>query len=118
MILVDTSVWISFFRGERRSAAIQGEIINGNVATHQYIIGELLLGGISSKIEQLLQSLDLLPVTDAGVVFQFIMNHHLHNRGIGWVDVNLIASSMISGSKIHTFDENLVRVCRSFGCLW
>ncbi len=118
MILIDTSVWVSFFRGEQKSAAMQDEIIIGNIVTHPYIIGELLLGGVSSKIGQLLQTLELLPVSDSKVVFQFIKNHKLHNRGIGWVDVNLIASSMISGSKIHTFDENLARVCHGFGCLW
>ncbi|OHD67544.1 MAG: hypothetical protein A2W19_01590 [Spirochaetes bacterium RBG_16_49_21] len=118
MILIDTSAWVSFFRGEQRSAAMQDEIINGNGAIHPYIIGELLLGGISSKIDRLLQTMELLPVTDSNVVFQLIKNYNLHNRGIGWVDVNLIATSMISGYKIHTFDENLLRACRSLGCSW
>jgi predicted nucleic acid-binding protein len=118
MILIDTSVWISYFRGEARSAFVEKHIISGGAVIHPYIIGELLLGGLSSRTEKLLGSLSIIPEIEPGMVYEFIKKHGLHNSGIGWVDVILIASSLISGCTIYTFDDNLRSVSARLGCLY
>lgn len=106
MILVDTSVWIDFLRG----AGPLGELLNrGEVYTHPFVIGELACGNLPDRNNTLTLLLELPTVLAAqeNEVLFFIEKHSLMGRGIGYVDVHLLAATALSGCKIFTRDKRL-----------
>ena len=57
MILVDTSVWVRFFKGAEEAMFTAQKIRENLAYLHPFVLGELLLGGLSAGNESLLQAL-------------------------------------------------------------
>ena len=107
MVIVDTSVWINHFtKGENVLTSLLNK---GKVVIHDFIIGELACGNLSNrgKILSLLQDLNRVnPITIEEYLI-FIEKFNLNGRGLGFVDINLLASAKISGYSLYTFDKKL-----------
>jgi hypothetical protein len=67
----------------------------GFVACHPYIIGELACGNLANRAEvlMLLQALPSSPVVEATEVLEFTENNSLMGQGLGYVDIDLLASA-------------------------
>ena len=92
MILVDTSVWIHFLR---RGDAHLAELLDGNaVVMHPFILGEIACGNLGRRKPtlELLQDLPAASVAGVDEIPCFIERNRLYGRGIGYVDVHLLAS--------------------------
>ena len=115
MILVDTSVWIDHLRqGDRQLAAA---LEAGHVRVHPFVVGELACGNLRARAEVLglLQALPpILVATDKEVLF-FMDAHNLMGRGIGYVDVHLLASARLGGALLWTRDKRLHAVAAELG---
>ena len=111
MILVDTSVWIDHLR--RGVPLLEGVLEEGQVLMHPFVLGEVACGNIRNRVEvlRLLGDLPAAPtVTDREAV-GFIERHALMGRGIGYVDVHLLASTTMDGAaRLWTFDKRLAEV--------
>jgi predicted nucleic acid-binding protein len=110
MMLVDTSVWIDHLR--RRDAELVAMLSEGQVLVHPWVVGELACGNLQDRklVLELLQSLPSAPVASAGEVLFFIEKHALMERGIGYVDVHLLAAA-----RLWTRDRQLVVVADELG---
>ena len=112
MILVDTSIWIDHLNNSNDDLI---KLLNsGRVCIHPFIIGELSCGNISNRSE-ILTLLKALPRAKPALedeVFALIENKKLYGIGLGFVDVNLIASTLIHNVKIWTQDKNLKKVAK------
>jgi hypothetical protein len=42
----------------------------------------------------------------------FVENHRLAGRGLGWVDMHLLAATRLAGARIWTIDRGLERAAR------
>lgn len=119
MILVDTSVWIDHLR---ESDPILVELLESvAVATHPLVIGELAVGSLRKRAEflALLNELPRSPVVGEGEVLALINAHQLHGRGLGIVDVHLLASTLLApGTSLWTRDARLRAAASSLGVLW
>jgi len=115
VVLVDTSVWVAHLR--EGHADLIGLLNDNYVACHPFIIGELACGSLKNRKEilSLLNALPATKVAEHDEVMQFIDDHKLMNRGLGYVDVHLLASAMLSGVSIWTFDKKLDQVCSELG---
>ena len=113
MILVDTSVWIDHLRtGDIQLADL---LQNGQVLTHPFVIGELACGNLRHREEllKLLGDLPKAPVASNEEVYQFIETNRLMGRGIGFVDVHLLASVRLADKAlIWTRDKRLQKAAR------
>lgn len=107
MILVDTSVWVDHFR--RNNPTLQAILLDGKAACHQLIIGELVCGNFKNRTEiiELLQSLPQVPQVSFDEYLYFVEKRNLFGKGIGYVDIHLLASAVISQTKIWTLDKRL-----------
>lgn len=118
MILVDTSVWIDHLRNGNRKL---NELLMANeVCSHEFIYGELLCGDIKNSsefFENLLQLLFLQTAQHSEVIY-FLKMHQLSARGIGWIDVHLIASSYLYDAKIFTLDKKLHVIANELNILY
>jgi predicted nucleic acid-binding protein len=54
-------------------------------------------------------------VANAGEVLFFIEKHALMERGIGYVDVHLLAAARLAGTRLWTRDRQLVVVADELG---
>jgi predicted nucleic acid-binding protein len=107
VIRVDTSVWIDNFRdGVPELAALPDR---GDMVIHPFVAGELACGNLSNRAEtlELLQQLRSITVAEHHEVMSFIDGPRLYGRGVGYVDVQLLASVAIDGSRLWTRDRPL-----------
>lgn len=109
MILADTSVWAEFFRG--RLASFAPLLDSGEVFGHVVVIGELALGNLPKRSETLvlLSNLPRAVMADFEECLALIERHHLWGTGIGWSDVQLLASAKLSDASLWTLDKPLLR---------
>jgi predicted nucleic acid-binding protein len=107
MILVDTSVWVDHLR--KGNDALRERLLKDEVACHPMVIGELACGNLKHR-KELLALLHALPaverVSDDEILF-FIEQHRLSGRGLGLVDIHLLASCAISQTSLWTLDGRL-----------
>jgi hypothetical protein len=113
VILVDTSVWIGHLR---RADAHLAEILEqGEVQSHPLVIGELACGNLPRRKEMLalMSRLPMAPVASDTEALGFIEVNRLMGRGIGYIDVHLLASSMlVAGTRLWTDDARLAGAAR------
>ena len=115
MILVDTSVWIDHLHAADRSLA--AHLLDGRVACHPFVIGELAVGSLRSRAEilGLLGALPAAPIVSHGEVLMFIEARALMGLGLGWIDVHLLASARLAGYALWTKDRRLARAASRLG---
>jgi len=109
-MLVDTSVWVDHLR--RRNATLVGLLEQAQVWTHAYVIGELACGNLSQR-DKVLNALTALPQAPVGShdeVLAFLDAHRLMGRGLGWIDVHLLASAKLARLPFWTLDKRLAAV--------
>ncbi len=108
MILVDTSVWIDHLRSGEPSLATALE--GGRVMMHPFVIGELACGNLANRSE-VLELLGDLPAATTATdpeALEFIERRALMGRGVGYIDVHLLASVALSGdARMWTRDRRL-----------
>jgi predicted nucleic acid-binding protein len=118
MVLVDTSIWIRFLSNRAPYAAgLQDLLSQGEVSGHGFVLGELLIGDKGGR-KQLLADYVLihqLPVVPHREVVEFVQQRGLHGRGIGWVDVHLLASAIVGRARLWTADPRLAAVATELG---
>jgi len=108
LILVDTSVWIDHLKvGSEGLARL---LDDGEVLGHPWVAGELALGGLRQRREviRLLAALPQATVATPKEVMVATEQHELHGAGIGYVDAQLVAATMLtSGAELWTNDRRL-----------
>jgi predicted nucleic acid-binding protein len=113
MVLVDTSVWVDHFR--RRDGRLGELLENTLVLTHPFVIGELACGNLARRSE-ILSALHELPqvvLVDHLEVLDFLETHALQGRGLGWIDLHLLAAARLAGVPLWCRDKRLAQVARS-----
>ena len=110
MVLVDTSVWIEHLR--EGNAGLEALLNEGRVICHPFIIGELACGNIRNRSEilSLLQTLPMARCAEHEEVMKFIGDHRLMGKGLGYVDMHLLASALLTMVPLWTFDMRLSEV--------
>ncbi len=116
MILADTSVWVDHLRsGDAQLASLRD---GGAILMHPCVIGEVACGNLRDRasIIELLEDLPAAVVAQADEVLAFIERHALHGKGIGYVDVHLLASvALTDGATLWTRDKRLRDAAEALG---
>lgn len=107
MVLVDTSIWVAHLR--EGNPKLEKLLMDGDVMCHPFIIGELACGNLKNRGEiiSLLQSLQMVVTIEFDEFLFFIERYHLMGKGIGFVDVHLLASAQLTGVPLWTADKKL-----------
>jgi predicted nucleic acid-binding protein len=108
VILADTSIWIDHIRSP--NPALVSALTNGRVRMHPYVIGELALGNLRRR-DQFLGDLTRIRqprVASFDEVMLLIEQGPLYGTGLGWVDANLLATTLATpGLKLLTRDRRM-----------
>jgi predicted nucleic acid-binding protein len=115
LILVDTPLWVDHIRGEEVGLRqlLEEELVLG----HPFVIGELAMGNLPNR-SIWLRDLGRLPsalVARHHEVMSMIEDVKLFGRGIGYVDVHLLASTRLSNCLIWTRDRRLADTASEMG---
>ncbi len=85
--------------------------------SHPFVIGELACGTIHRRTEvlSLLARLDAMPVVANAEALRLVEERHLMGRGVGWIDVHLLASSLLARVRLWSLDRRLASMVRELG---
>jgi len=110
MVLVDTSVWVAHLR--QGHTGLASLLNDGEVACHPFVVGELACGTLKNRavILSLLEALPMEAAVEHEEVLAFIESHNLMGKGLGYVDVHLLASAVLSRLLLWTLDRKLQQV--------
>jgi predicted nucleic acid-binding protein len=114
MILTDTSVWISHFRESQ--PYLEQALVDCKVFMHPFVLGEIACGNLRSR-SQTLHMLARLPSSVSASndeVLAMLEQHRFFGRGLGWVDVHLLASARLTGCRLWTLDNPLRDAAAAF----
>jgi predicted nucleic acid-binding protein len=117
LILVDTSVWVDHLR--RGDPGLVGLLERSAVVMHPFVVGEIACGSLRDRksLLELLQDLPGAVMATDDEVMHFIERHSLHGKGIGYVDIHLLASvALAGGTMIWTRDQKLRQAAAKLGC--
>lgn len=116
MILADTSVWVDHLR--KGDSTLVSLLNSGQILCHPYVLGEVALGHLRQRkaIVSDLKNLPQATVARDDEVLSMIDRWALFGRGIGYIDVHLLASIPLSpGALLWTRDKRLRAVAASLG---
>jgi len=116
MVLVDTSIWVSHFR--ETNYGLVDLLNNGEVVCHPFIVGELACGNLKNRtgIISLLEALPMAVLVEHKEVLAFIEGHNVMGKGLGYVDVHLLAATLLTGVSLWTLDKKLEKAAEELNC--
>jgi predicted nucleic acid-binding protein len=116
VILADTSVWIDHLRAG--VPALADALEQGRVLVHPFVAGELACGNLRNRREvlDLLGNLPSAPAATDAEAMEFIERRALMGRGIGYIDVHLLAATTLAGTaRLWTRDRRLAQLAAELG---
>ena len=116
-VLVDTAVWVQHFK--ERNEQLADLLEAGAVICHPYIVTEIACGTPPNRraLIGMLQELESAAIVTQAEVLGFIERKALHGRGCGFVDLNLLAATLVSShTRIWTLDKRLDALAGELDC--
>ena len=113
MIIIDTSIWIEFFKNNPEyQAAVKSLLEEQKVLAIECVFAELLQGAKNKREREILSSYwENLPKYECGDIWidagRFSSENKLVSKGIGLIDCVIVVSAKNSGSKIWSLDKKL-----------
>lgn len=118
MVLVDTSVWIRFLANRAPYARELDRLLAvDEVAGHEFVFGELLIGDRGGR-QPLLYAYEGIYQAKTVLhreVTEFVRDRKLHGRGLGWIDIHLVASALVEQFHLWTADLSLQALASDLG---
>ena len=108
MILVDASIWIDHLH--RPIPRMIDLLHDEQVLMHDYVVAEVALGSLHDRAVAIaeLRRLEHAIVADHAEVMSLIESAGLYATGLGYVDVHLLASTMLTDDvRLWTRDRRL-----------
>lgn len=111
MILVDSSVWISFFKGKEETQPLFGLINSNNICTNNVILSEIvpsLLLRNEKHLVDTLNSLENLEIAINWTEIIEIQKANLENgiNRVGLPDLIIAQNSIQNNASLYTFDKH------------
>jgi predicted nucleic acid-binding protein len=115
VILADTSVWVAHLRS--RSHELARVLADGEVLGHPHVVGELACGTLRNRngVLELLRDLPQAVLATDDEALQCIEKNRLYGCGLGWTDVHLLASALLSPARLWTLDRALAHEAQRCG---
>ncbi len=115
MILADTSIWVAHFR--KSFPKLARALEDGEVFGHPHVAGELACGNLGNRaaILALLADLPQAVCATHEEALECVERNRLYGKGLGWTDVHLLASALLTPVRLWTLDRALAREAKRCG---
>ena len=116
MIILDTSIWIEFLKGNSRyTIKVQGLLETREILAVECIFAELLQGSKNDRERSIILSYwnHLPKIQDSGLLIEaglFSCKKKLLDKGVGLIDAFIYVHAVKTGSTIWTLDKKLLRI--------
>jgi len=118
-VLLDTSVWVDFFRRGPSMTVVDRLLDEGDVVTHPMVVVELACGSPPSpRLRSLrdIEDLQHVSIATLGEARELLEREKLYGRGLGLVDLMLLTSTRITpGTRLYSLDRRLDAAARQLG---
>jgi predicted nucleic acid-binding protein len=118
-VLIDSSVWVGHFKYRNGQLVVLLEA--DAVVCHPYIVAEVACGTPPGRkaIISLLAELESMPMATQNELLALLDARKLYGRGLGFVDLSLLASVLISEMTViwtsdKKFEQIAIEVNRAF----
>ena len=113
MIILDTSVWIEYFKqAEQYKLPIDKLLREKKVLSFDLIFGELLQGARENEKSKIITLWEILPkVAIQGIGFYaglYSCENKCYEKGVGLIDCAIIYATIESGSSLWTLDKKII----------
>ncbi len=118
MVLVDTSIWIRFLAGRAPYEPELKRLLSlDEVAGHDLVYGELLIGdrGGRRKLLAAYEHMHQARTAPHREIVEFVRARELHGRGVGWIDIHLLASAIVGKFQLWTADPRFAAIAWDLG---
>jgi predicted nucleic acid-binding protein len=118
MVLVDTSVWIRFLANRVPYASELDRLLGlDEVSGHEMVYGELLVGdrGGRRKLLAAYEKMHQARIVSHRDVVAFVHDRNLNGRGVGWIDIHLLASAVVERLSLWTADSRFAAIAEELG---
>jgi hypothetical protein len=115
LILVDTSIWIDHIRSS--NSTLQALLDTQQVWVHPWVTGELACANLANRsaVLYLLKSQPQAAVASEDEVLFFIEKQGMSGKGIGYLDMHLLAAAALGNMKIWTRDKRMGQAAALLG---
>lgn len=114
MIIADTSIWIDHLR--QANEGFQRLLHDEAVLMHPFVFAELALGRLTRHTVAELAKLSNAPLASHAEAMHLLSTHDLAGRGIGYVDLHLLASARLEpNQRLLTHDRRLATLAELLG---
>lgn len=90
----------------------------GEILVHPFVIGEISLGNLADRRDTLamLSNMPMAIIASPNEIAHFIEAEGLYGLGVGYIDVHLLASTLLTrDAKLWTRDRRLRSVAERLG---
>jgi predicted nucleic acid-binding protein len=118
MVLADTSVWIRFLANRAPYATELDRLLSlDEVSGHELVYGELLIGdrGGRRKLLDAYEQMHQASIVPHREVVTFVRERGLYGRGVGWIDIHLLASAIVGRLQLWTADPRFAALAKELG---
>jgi predicted nucleic acid-binding protein len=114
-VLVDASVWIDHLH--RSDPVLVGLLQASEVVMHSAVLGELACGTLPNRREllSLWSALPRAAEVSFAEALRLIEEKRLLGKGLGWTDILLIGSTLLSPARLWTRDRPMLRAAKELG---
>ncbi len=119
-VLVDSSVWISYFRDKSAHQNLDELIENNQICTNDLVLSELLPFLHLKKRAIVIDLMLELPKTDLSINWEFIINLQIHNlkngiNRVGIPDLILVDNVLANNLILFAEDKHFKLMQKHFG---
>lgn len=123
MIVVDTAVWIDFWKKRSHTDALVELLEDDQALVHDLVMAELAVGNLGpahvrDEIISGMLALPRAPLAKLDEVLMLTRTQRLERRGLGAVDAHLLASARLAAAQLWTTDKALASAAEECGLLF
>ncbi len=120
-ILVDTSVWIAYFRGDDCTRRLDEDIDANTICTNELILSELLPLIRLRKENDLSETLGIVKKLPLEINWEQIRDYQLINlrngiNKVGIPDLIIYQNAIYSGATLLTLDKHFLLMANHISC--
>jgi predicted nucleic acid-binding protein len=114
-VLVDASVWIDHLH--RSDPGLVALLQASEVVMHSAVLDELACGTLPNRraLLSLWSALPRAAEVSPAEALQLLEEKRLWGKGLGWTDILLIGSTLLSSARLWTRDRPLLRTAKELG---
>ena len=120
-ILIDTSVWIAYFRGDDRAKILNDYIDSNRISTNDIILSELLPSILFQEKHELADILKTIHTLPLEINWEEIRRYQLNNmlKGINKVgipDIIILQNAITNDAELLTRDKHFRLMANHINC--